>query len=108
MSKDLEILQENDVISVFKHDEGRFVSGDTIKAQQLLTEYENYIKGQAKNADNSEMCIHGIECEVLRQNGEHQGWRKGKIKFVVQFEPDVVESNKSSNGLDDIRQQIDK
>ena len=108
MSKDLEILRNDDVISVFKHDEGRFASGDTFKAQQLLTEYEGYIKGQAKNADNSQMCIQGIECEVLRQDGEHKGWRKGKIKFVVQFEPDVVESNKSSNALDDIRQQIDK
>ena len=107
MSKDLEILRNDDVISVFKHDEGRFASGDTFKTQQLLTEYEGYIR-QAKNVDNSQICIQGIECEVLRENGEHKGWRKGKIKFIVQFEPDVVEDNKSSNALDDIRKQIDK
>ena len=40
MSEDLEILNNDDVVSVFKHYEGRFASGDTIKAQQLLTEYE--------------------------------------------------------------------
>ena len=107
MSKDLEILNNDDVISVFKHDEGRFISGNTLKAQQLLAEYENYIKGQAKGVSNSEMCTQGIECEVLRQNGEHQGWRKGKIKFVIQFESDAVENNKNSNSLDDIRKQID-
>ena len=107
MSKDLEILNNNDVISVFKHDEGRFASGDTLKVQQLLTEYEGYIEVQTKNTNSHEICLQGIECEVLRQDGEHKGWRKGKIKFVVQFEPDVTESNKNTNTLDDIRQQID-
>ena len=107
MSKDREVLNNNDVISVFKHDEGRFASGDTLKVAKLLSEYEGYIKAQTKTANNHEICLQGIECEVLRQNSDHKGWRKGKIKFVVQFEPDEIESNASSNSLDDIRKQID-
>ena len=106
MSKDLEILNNNDVISVFKHDEGRFVSGDTFKAQQLLTEYEGYIEAQAKNANNEEICLQGIECEVLRQDANSKGWRKGKIKFVIQFEPDETNSHANSDSLDDIRDRI--
>lgn len=66
MSKDLEILNNDDVISVFKHDEGRFASGDTFKSQQLLTEYEGYVKSQTKTENNHEIFSQGIECEVLR------------------------------------------
>lgn len=106
MSQEREILNNNDVISVFKHDLGIFSSGDTLKALQLLTEYEEYIQEQT-NANNSEIFLEGIECEVLRQNSEHQGWRKGKIKFVIQFEPESAEANKSTTTLDDIRKQID-
>ena len=104
MSKNLEILNNDDVISVFKHDEGRFDSGDTLKVIQLLSEYEKCIKVKSDN-ENHEICISAIECQVLRQNSEHKGWRKGKIKFVVQFESDEVDSNQS-NSLDDIRHQI--
>lgn len=106
MNKKIETLNQDDVISVFKHDEGKFTSGDTLKVMQLLREYEDYIKAQNKN-NNHEICVSGIECEVLKQNGEYKGWRKGKIKFVIQFEPDEV-SNKQSNSLDDIRHQINE
>ncbi|MGL4758469.1 MAG: KGK domain-containing protein [Patescibacteria group bacterium] len=107
MSRDLEILSSNDVISVLKHDEGRFVSGDTLKVKQLLEEYEEYIKVQTKTTNNSEIFIEGIECEVLSKDGNLKGWRKGKIKFVVQFEPEEAELNNNQNSLEDIRRQID-
>ena len=106
MSKDMEVLNNDDVISVFKHDEGRFASGDTFKAQQLLTEYEGYIKAQTKTESSHEIFLQGIECEVLRQHANSKGWRKGKIKFVVQFEPDETNSHANSNSLDDIRDRI--
>lgn len=109
MSQEREILNNKDVISVFKqfkHDKGRFASGDTLKVLQLLTEYEGYIQEQT-NANNSEIFLKGIECQVLRQNSKHQGWRKGKIKFVIQFESESTEVNKSTTTLDDIRKQID-
>jgi hypothetical protein len=104
MSKNLEILNNDDVISMFKHDEGRFASGDTLKVQQLLKEYENYLEGNTKSTSNSEICTQGIECEVLKQDGNIKGWRKGKIKFVIQFETDEITNN--INSLDDIRHRI--
>ena len=106
MKNNLEILNNDDVISVLKHDEGRFTSGDIFKILQLLAEYESYLKGQTKT-NNHEIFMQGIEWEVLRQNSEHKGWRKGKIKFVVQFEPDEISSNRA-NSLDDIRHQINQ
>ena len=105
MNKNTEILNNNDVISVLKHDEGKFASGDTIKVQQLLEEYEGYIDANSKTVSNSEICTQGFECEVLRQDGNLKGWIKGKIKFVIQFESDEVINN--SNSLNDIRQQLD-
>ena len=109
MSKDLEILNNNNVISVLQICEGEFGLGNTLKIQQLLEEYKQHIyRSKGSNNSNAKIFDDCIKCEVLRQDGEHKGWRKGKIKFVVQFEPDVVENNKSSNALDDIRQQIDK
>ena len=107
MSKDLEILKNNDVISVLKQEEGRFASGDTFKVQQLLKEYEGYIEAATRTINNSEIFEQGIECEVLRHDGDRLGWRKGRIKFVVQFEPEETENDCSSNSLDDIRQQLD-
>lgn len=107
MKKNIEILNNDDVISVFKHDEGRFSAGNTLKVQQLTEEYQKYIEGQMKNADNSEICTQGIECEVLKQDDNLKGWRKGRIKFVVQFESDEVTNSLNSNSLNDIRQQLD-
>ena len=83
MSKNLEVLNNDDVISVVNQHEGRFASGDTFKVQQITKEYEGYIEAATRTINNSEIFTEGIECEVLRHDGEHKGWRKGKIKFVV-------------------------
>ena len=107
MDNNTEILHNNDVISVPKHDEGRFGSGDTFKVEQLLKEYEGYIETGTKTTNNSEICIQGIECEVLRHDGKSKGWKKGKIKFVIQFESNETVNHSNSNSLNDIRQQID-
>ena len=106
MSQEREILNNNDVISVVDIGEAEFVYGNTLKIQQLLEEYKEYVEEVKEDTYNSKICTQGIECEVLRQDGNSKGWRTGKIKFVVQFEPDAVESNKNSNTLDDIRKQI--
>ncbi|MBE9044617.1 hypothetical protein IQ255_09405 [Pleurocapsales cyanobacterium LEGE 10410] len=106
MSKDLEILNNNDVISVVGINKAKFNSGNTFKIQQILEEFREYADNSSLNDSELKIFDNSIECEVLRQDGD-KGWRKGKIKFVVQFEPDVVESNKNTNTLDDIREQID-
>ena len=107
MSKDLEILNNDDVISVIKSDEGRFICGNTLRVEQLYNEYKIYVGESNSSISNQEIFEQHIECEVLRQDNSIKGWRKGKIKFVVQFEPEEYESNSKSNSLDDIRKQID-
>ncbi len=109
----MEILNNDDVVSVIGQSKGKFASGDTFKLQQLLEEYTEYINKSAENKSNSKIFSNSIECEVLRHDREHKGWRKGKIKFVVQFEPEKEETRQKEetiqniNSLDSIWQQID-
>jgi KGK domain len=107
MSKDLEILDSDDVISVIEGDENRFVCGDTFRVEQLYHEYKTYVAKSNASISNKDIFKKHINCKVLRQNRNHKGWIKGKIKFIIAFEPDLVESNESSNSLDDIRKELD-
>ncbi len=107
MSKDLEILNNDDVIAISQDFKGRFEAGNTLKIKQLLEEYKQYIHNSNVSSWNGNIFKEHIKCEVLSQDGKYKGWRKGKIKFVVQFEPEEAEINNSPNSLDDIRQQID-
>jgi hypothetical protein len=107
MSKDLEILSNDDVISVIKGDENRFICGNTFRVEQLCNEYKTYVDESNASRSNKDIFEQHIDCKVLRQDGNYKGWRNGKIKFIIQFEPDSVENNESSNSLDDIRKQLD-
>ena len=107
MSKKIELLNNDDVISVVNIGKSDFDYGDTLRVQQLLEEYQEYATNSDVNADNLKIFYDSIECEVLRHNSEHKRWRKVKIKFVVQFEPEENENNHNPNSLDDIRQQLD-
>ena len=73
MNNNLEVLKDGDVISVLRQEEGRFASGDTLKVQQLLNEYAEYIEPETKTTNHSEIFTQGMECEILRQDGEHKG-----------------------------------
>ena len=55
MSKDLEILRDDDVISVFEDDEGRFVCGDTLQVKQLCNEYKTYVDESNASISNKEI-----------------------------------------------------
>ena len=72
----------------------------------VIEEYKEYTKAYDVISNNLKIFDRSIECEVLRHDGEYKGWRKGKIRFVVQFEPEEPENNYNSNSLDDIRQQL--
>lgn len=98
MSKDLEILNNDDVISVIESYKNRFRCGNTLLVEQLYNECIS---------NHKDIFEQYIDCKVLRESSNHKGWRKGKIKFILQFEPDLVESNERSNSLDDIRKQLD-
>ena len=56
MKENCEILNELDVISVAHQNESIFASGNTFKVQQILKEYEGYIKVFTKGKNNSEIC----------------------------------------------------
>jgi hypothetical protein len=104
--QNLEILDNGDVIAVSEEFKNEFNGGNTLKIQQLLKEYQEYV-AESNGSSKSEIFIEGIECEVLSKDSNLKGWRKGKIKFVVQFEPEAAEINNNPNSLEDIRKQID-
>lgn len=107
MSKDLEILDNNDVIAISQNFKGEFNAGETLKIQQLLEEYKQYIYNSEVSSWNGKIFNDSVDCNVLRHKGNNEGWRKGKIKFVVQFEPEKLENENHKNSLDDIRKQMD-
>lgn len=94
MNNDFEILNKNDVICPTVGN--LFERGDTLKVTQLI---EEYLENLPQHKD--EILNQGIECEVLTIQGK--GWRKGKIKFIVKFEPDEI---KIDSPLDDLRENI--
>jgi hypothetical protein len=103
--QNLEILDNSDVIAISEEFRDKFNGGNTLKIQQLLEEYQEYI-ADSNGSSKSEIFIESIECEVLSKDGNFKGWRKGKIKFVVQFEPEEAEISNNLNSLEDIRRQI--
>lgn len=107
MNNNSEVLNNDDVISLSEKQQRRFMLGDTLKLEQLLQEYRQYVAQNKTATRNKEIFEQGIECEILRHDSEHKGWRKGKIKFVIQFEPKEGENNCDLNSLDDIRQKLD-
>lgn len=99
----LEKLATNDVVSFTKIPLDK---GSTLKVSQIIEEYQNQINHRYK----AEILFEGIECEVLRVN--EGKWRKGKLKLILEFEPNEpeikIEMNRSNDSLlDDIRQAID-
>lgn len=103
--QNLEILDNDDVMTVSEEFKNEFNRGNTLKIQQLLEEYQEYFV-ESNESSKSEIFIEGIECEILTKDGNLKGWRKGKIKFVVQFEPEQAEISNNLNSLEDIRKQI--
>lgn len=103
--QNLKILDNGDVIAVSEKFKDEFNKGDTLKIQQLLEEYQEYV-AESNGSSKSEIFVAGIECEVLSKDGNLKGWKKEKIKFVLQFEPEETEFN-NINSLEDIRKQID-
>jgi hypothetical protein len=103
--QNFEILDNDDVMAISEEFKNEFIRGKTLKINQLLEEYQEYIADN-HGTSKSEIFIEGIECEILTKDGNLKGWRKGKIKFVVQFEPEEGEISNNLNSLEDIRKQI--
>lgn len=94
MEQHKHIVNENEVLSV-NRDDNILIAHHTYKAEEFLHEL-------GKRIDKNKMekwCIDGVPCQLLTPN---QGWRKGKVKIVLQFSPDETESP-----LDTIRKEIE-
>ncbi|MGL5806095.1 MAG: KGK domain-containing protein [Xenococcaceae cyanobacterium] len=91
-------LQEDDVVSV---NPPLFESGKTAKIEQIIEEYRLNFVRQINANKASILSKTGISCEVLRADGN--GWKTGKIKFILVFEPDEPEDTTPRSPLDDIR-----
>jgi hypothetical protein len=105
-NKNLEKLAPDDVVSLTTIP---FEKGSTVKVTQILEEYYSDIYNKF-NQYKATILREGIECEILRVN--EGKWRKGKIKLILEFEPDEIEiktevERSSDSLLDDIRQEIE-
>ncbi|WP_009633277.1 KGK domain-containing protein [Synechocystis sp. PCC 7509] len=85
----------------------------TFKVKELLAVVKNQFPGESKKLFEEE----GLELEVLKLDAK--GWKKGKVRFSIEFCPDEpeieettqsnnVEINQTSSPLDDIRQRMSK
>ncbi|OKH28447.1 KGK domain-containing protein [Chroogloeocystis siderophila] len=85
----------------------------TFKVGEMLRAIKSYI-----NHDNiNKLLDKGLEVEVLHLDAK--GWKKGRIKFTLEFCPDKsegedvttsspFESNEQKSSLDDIRKMINE
>ena len=65
MNQNKEILNNDDVISIYQKSPEKFYSGNTLKIQQLFEEYKQSIY-RSKSSENSNAKIFDncIECQV--------------------------------------------
>ncbi len=86
---------------------------NTYKVKELI----QVIKNQFTDASSKLFEEDGLELEVLKLDAK--GWKKGKVRFSVEFcsdEPEIkettqsnnIEINQTSSPLDDIRQRMSK
>ena len=110
MSNKFERLTVDEVISP---NIGGLNLPQTFKVNELIA----VVKNQFTDASRKLFEEDGLELEVLRLDA--RGWKKGKVRFSVEFcsnEPEIeeitqsnsTEINQISSPLDDIRQRMSK
>ncbi|NET03064.1 MAG: hypothetical protein F6K61_21465 [Sphaerospermopsis sp. SIO1G1] len=101
-------LNQDDVVSM-PEDDNPF-EASTLKASEVYKEVREDISGSLEELTQS-----GMKCEVLQTTG--RGWRKGKLKFSLEFIPDEPEPAQTQNTessppakdaspLDDLRNEL--
>ncbi|MDR9404547.1 MAG: KGK domain-containing protein [Halothece sp. Uz-M2-17] len=91
MTDNNNFLDDKDVVSFsYLNIEGKpFELDQTMKVEEVLQQMSEWVKSRC---DSDVQEIHssffdiGIECEALKQND--QGWKKGKLRFRIEFIPD--------------------
>lgn len=91
MTDNNDFLDDKDVVSFSYLDleETPFGLDHTMKVEEILPQMSKWVKSQSlsdlKEIHSSFFDI-GVECEALKQND--QGWKKGKLRFRIEFIPD--------------------
>jgi hypothetical protein len=112
MGNKFEKLNHNDVVSVNRDNFERLDVSSTLKALELIAAIKEDV---GSNNREAKLFEDGMECEVLRPGAD--GWKKGKVRFVLEFCPDEPENNENqeneqldtsqkSSPLDDLRKQL--
>ncbi|AFZ33748.1 KGK family protein [Stanieria cyanosphaera PCC 7437] len=94
MEEQKQVIDQDEVLSV-NRDDNILIAHHTYKVEEFLQEL-------GKRIDKNKMekwCVDGVPCQLLTPN---QGWKKGKVKIVLQFSPDETESP-----LDPIRKEME-
>lgn len=110
MNNKFERLNFDEVISP---NIGGLKLSQTFKVNELI----GAVKNQFADASRKLFEEDGLQLEVLRLDAK--GWKKGKVRFSVEFCPDEpeieemtqsnsTEINQTSSPLDDIRQRMSK
>ncbi|MEA5552740.1 KGK domain-containing protein [Anabaena cylindrica UHCC 0172] len=111
MGNEFERLDKKDVISVHPENFERINVSRTLTVIELIEAVKDYI-----GSDNTDekLFAEGVEVEILRPGDV---WKKGKIKFYLEFchdEPKVKETivnknlevNQETSSLDDLRDKL--
>ncbi|PAX58375.1 KGK domain-containing protein [Brunnivagina elsteri] len=107
-------LRDNDVISM---DAGKsLTSSPTFQVEEALARLKSrFFYNGFPQVESFYFSDEGVRCKMLRANGS--GWRKGKIRFRLEFIPDekdeievqvttVKQSLLPASPLDDLRENL--
>lgn len=74
------------------------VSCSTFKAEEAISKMRaKFIYNGCQQVEAPYFSQEGVRCELLRANGE--GWRKGKVRFRLEFVPDDEPVPKSTDAV---------
>lgn len=93
-----EILKITEVLTIINEDDRECLKLPKTNRTSEVIDY--VINKVIPHGYDKELLEKGIESEVLKTDG--RGWRKGKVRLALVFEPDEPESP-----LDDVRKEIE-
>jgi hypothetical protein len=116
----IEQYSADSIIEIYAPRDSRFFSSQPLlktgwlisKIKEKLTHSSSNNYGAFSSSESSYLFHGGLDCQILEIGAE--GWRKGKLKIVLEFVPEEAEKTQSSeveqpeSPLDEIRQMVDE
>jgi hypothetical protein len=95
-NREFQILSQEDVISVKNLDlEGEIIPTATFTVNELRTKIPALFECDT-NHSGYKWCDAGVEGRILMAE-KGGGWKKGRIRFSIEFLPDVPEQNEDNS-----------